>query len=742
MEQPTAVFNANLHQTLKHFQASAMSSLSGPAGFAARWAEAAKLRDIAGADPDSPGSSGEGGAGPSRKDLAETFAARLASSVGVGPQHFPVFIPQDRGSAERAETLLEGETISCFIVGGEKRLCLPQILNSVLRDFSLQQINVVCDELHIFCSRCSPEQLETLKVMGILPYSAASCGLITKTDAERLCNELLHRRSGATPQPTPTKPRDKTKTSFKVYHECFGKCKGVFCPDLYESPFSQCIECTDCHGAFSPQKFVCHSHKAQENRTCHWGFDSANWRSYVLLSKDQDTEEFQEALEDMKAKFDFMNRFKRKQSGSQDEVASKRARSDEAMKFAMGHDAMITSSWTALHGHLTPIQRLSAFRPWSPSSMAEAKDLYGRVAMRLPPPLLSSGPPVLLHPERVVPYTGMGRYDNYVPPNVALAPTSSQLSGSAQTAVKVEEGSEVAKVEEGSEVATSTGEEKHQQMIKREVMETEGGCSEETEQTASQPETTETRQPDQNMAAEVDMSALSAAANPPAATIPVGTISGKESGSELDSSGSVEQELELVRSALDGGCESKEAKEKLLHELAKIRMRQEERLSSALQAKKSLQQELDFLRVAKKEKLREAAEAKRNLRKEIERLRVEHERKLRETNESKQRLKRELELVRSKRLEKFGDVNKSKTKLRAQIEELKERMAALDAENQQLRHELEGNGGSKEAAQLPQGQSESDSVVENQSNAESESVNVELKNEKVEDSVSSPSAES
>ncbi|CAH1239349.1 SKI [Branchiostoma lanceolatum] len=704
MEQPTAVFNANLHQTLKHFQASAMSSLSGPAGFAARWAEAAKLRDIAGTDPDSPGSSGEGGAGPSRKDLAETFAARLVGTAGVGPQHFPVFIPQDRGSAERAETLLEGETISCFIVGGEKRLCLPQILNSVLRDFSLQQINVVCDELHIFCSRCSHEQLETLKVMGILPYSAPSCGLITKTDAERLCNELLHRRGGATPQPAPTKPRDKTAASFKVYHECFGKCKGVFCPDLYDSPFSQCIECTDCHGAFSPQKFVCHSHKAQENRTCHWGFDSANWRSYVLLSKDQDTEEFQEALEDMKAKFDFMNRFKRKQSGSQDEIASKRARSDEAMKFAMGHDAMITSSWTALHGHLTPIQRLSAFRPWSPSSMAEAKDLYGRVAMR---------------------------YENYVPPNVALAPTSGQLSGSAQTAVKVED---------CAEVATSTGEEKKEQVIKREVLESEGGSAEEMDQAASQAETTETRQPEPTVSMEIDMSALSAAPVPPAATIPVGTTAGKDAaGSELD--GTVEQELELVRSALDGGCESKEAKEKLLHELAKIRMRQEERLSSALQSKKSLQQELDFLRVAKKEKLREAAEAKRNLRKEIERLRVEHERKLRETNESKQRLKRELELVRSKRLEKFGDVNKSKTKLRAQIEELKERMAALDAENQQLRHELEGNSCSgkdvvtAQQQPTPQGQNELDSVAENVA------VDVELKNEKVEDRVSDRSAE-
>uniref|UniRef100_UPI000068341A Ski oncogene n=1 Tax=Homo sapiens TaxID=9606 RepID=UPI000068341A len=102
-----------------------------------------------------------------------------------------MFMPSDR-STERCETVLEGETISCFVVGGEKRLCLPQILNSVLRDFSLQQINAVCDELHIYCSRCTADQLEILKVMGILPFSAPSCGLITKTDAERLCNALLY----------------------------------------------------------------------------------------------------------------------------------------------------------------------------------------------------------------------------------------------------------------------------------------------------------------------------------------------------------------------------------------------------------------------------------------------------------------------------------------------------------------------------------------------------------------------
>ena len=222
-------------------------------------------------------------------------------------QQIPVFSPLDSSRSEKGETLLDGENIACFVVGGEKRLCLPQILNTVLRDYTLQEINTVCDNLHIFCSRCQPEQLEILKYTGILPMSAPSCGLITKTDAERLCNALL--RSDAGPPPNHPSPN-----SFKVYHECFGKCKGLFNPEAYISSSAKCIQCMDCGSWYCPQKFVCHSHKALENRTCHWGFDSANWRSYLLLAKHQPgIEKLQDVLEQMKCRFDSASKHKRKQ---------------------------------------------------------------------------------------------------------------------------------------------------------------------------------------------------------------------------------------------------------------------------------------------------------------------------------------------------------------------------------------------------------------------------------------------
>ena len=46
-------------------------------------------------------------------------------------------------------------------------------------------------------------------------------------------------------------------------------------------------ECTECRSYLSPQKFVSHSHSQQENRTCHWGFDSSNWAAYIQVSSSQ-----------------------------------------------------------------------------------------------------------------------------------------------------------------------------------------------------------------------------------------------------------------------------------------------------------------------------------------------------------------------------------------------------------------------------------------------------------------------
>ncbi|KAK4319746.1 hypothetical protein Pmani_002162 [Petrolisthes manimaculis] len=203
------------------------------------------------------------------------------------PQPVPVLAIADKGSpgAVREETLLDGEVIACFSVGGEKRLCMAQILNTVLREFSLTQINPMCDELQIYCSRCNPAQLDSLRNAGVLPHSAISCGLITYTDAQRLTQALLYTHPVRAPIPAPTQRPDHPQ--LRVYHTCFGKCKGVVWEDLYTGPDSPCIECEECRGLLPPARFVCHAHRSLENRTVHWGFDAEQWRTYLLLAKDQ-----------------------------------------------------------------------------------------------------------------------------------------------------------------------------------------------------------------------------------------------------------------------------------------------------------------------------------------------------------------------------------------------------------------------------------------------------------------------
>ncbi|KAF5890298.1 ski-like protein isoform X1, partial [Clarias magur] len=266
-----------LKHTLAQFTLSSRSSLGGPAAFSAR------------TDTSSP--------------QAAAPPLPSPSILGAGP----LLVPSDR-STELTQAVLEGESISSFVVGGEKRLCLPQVLNSVLRDFTLQQINAVCDELYVYCARCDADQLHVLKVLGILPFNAPSCGLITLTDAQRLCNALL--RPGSSQ--SHTQPGVKASVvngqfGFQVEHQCLGKCRGVFVPQFYVRADAPCVQCVECQLLFSPQNFVMHSHRTPDKRTCHWGFDSARWSRYLHLSHryegSADETRFGALLDQMKEKF-------------------------------------------------------------------------------------------------------------------------------------------------------------------------------------------------------------------------------------------------------------------------------------------------------------------------------------------------------------------------------------------------------------------------------------------------------
>ncbi|KAM8927016.1 ski oncogene isoform 2-T2 [Pelodytes ibericus] len=658
-----------LQKTLEQFHLSSMSSLGGPAAFSARWAQDLYKKESGGKEP----------------EQVLHLPVQPPPVIPGGP----LFIPSDR-STERCETILEGETISCFVVGGEKRLCLPQILNSVLRDFSLQQINSVCDELHVYCSRCTADQLEILKVMGILPFSAPSCGLITKTDAERLCNALLY---GGTYPPRCKKDfqgsleLEMTEQSFRVYHECFGKCKGLFVPELYANPSSPCIQCLDCRLLYPPHKFVVHSHKALENRTCHWGFDSANWRAYLLLAQDSGMSEEEQGrlgrvLEEMKEKFDYSNKYKRKASRISSEPAPKKPKIDESIiRSPISADKDKPSNWLRNmsspdkgFGYPHPRQRLSAFRPWSPTISASEKDLSAHL-------------PALIRDS----FYNYKSFENLVAPNVALAPPAQQkVITSPPCAPPAPRSTQVASSPAQSRKRRPTAElnpvpdtPAPPAPIREEEKESETEIEVETREefTSSLSSLSSPSFTSSSSAKELSSPGMIAPAvmNTSYEVMP---------HSDSHSSG-LEAELEHLRQALDSGLDSKEAKEKFLHEVVKMRVKQEEKLNAALQAKRSLQQELEFLRVAKKEKLREATEAKRNLRKEIERLRAENEKKMKEANESRLRLKRELEQARQIRVcDKGCEAGRIRVKYSAQIEDLQSKLQHADNDREQLRTDL------------------------------------------------------
>lgn len=294
--QENKTTNQLIKGILKSFQATAHQTLQGPTTAVARsshlssatmsYLDCSPDRSV---DSDPRTSTDCGGV---RSLLSKTENLRQV----LGQKPFLLLVDQAPGAL--TETDLEGHRISCFDIEGEKRLCLPQIINCILSDFSLSQINAAYDELRIFTSLCSGGQLDVLKRLKVLPPNAVSCGLITKSNAERLCSYLLRRTTAPLARDIPTVAED----GFGVGHKCFGRGRGFFVRRRYLSASSPAIRCCDCFGMFTPSEFVCHSHHALENRVCHWGFDSSRWRNYLLLSKNQPiTESLKKEFEDVKA---------------------------------------------------------------------------------------------------------------------------------------------------------------------------------------------------------------------------------------------------------------------------------------------------------------------------------------------------------------------------------------------------------------------------------------------------------
>ncbi|XP_022622324.1 SKI family transcriptional corepressor 2 [Seriola dumerili] len=193
------------------------------------------------------------------------------------------------------QVILYGVPIVSLVIDNNERLCLAQISNTLLKNYSYNEIHNRRVALGITCVQCTPVQLEILRRAGAMPISSRRCGMITKREAERLCKSFLGENSP---------PKLPDNFAFDVTHECAWGCRGNFIPARYNSSRAKCIKCSFCNMYFSPNKFIFHSHRTPDAK--YTQPDAANfnsWRRHLKLTDKHPPDELVYAWEDVKAMF-------------------------------------------------------------------------------------------------------------------------------------------------------------------------------------------------------------------------------------------------------------------------------------------------------------------------------------------------------------------------------------------------------------------------------------------------------
>uniref|UniRef100_A0A3B5AXL6 SKI family transcriptional corepressor 1a n=1 Tax=Stegastes partitus TaxID=144197 RepID=A0A3B5AXL6_9TELE len=223
-------------------------------------------------------------------------AGRDASSSPSSKQDAQSFSsPSSLKPNQVSETSLYGVPIVSLVIDGKERLCLAQISNTLLKNYSYNEIHNRRVALGITCVQCTPVQLELLRRAGAMPISSRRCGMITKREAERLCKSFLGAHSP---------PKLPENFAFDVSHDCAWGCRGSFIPARYNSSRAKCIKCSFCNMYFSPNKFIFHSHRTPESK--YLQPDAANfnsWRRHLKLTEKKPSEDINHAWEDVKAMF-------------------------------------------------------------------------------------------------------------------------------------------------------------------------------------------------------------------------------------------------------------------------------------------------------------------------------------------------------------------------------------------------------------------------------------------------------
>ena len=387
--------NPLIDEILQKYRDCSTDSITGPKGFTAKKSWNSTSDD--GAKHSSHVASSE----HSRTMSAKTVTVRMPPPKGQDAFNFK-------------ETIIDGVPLACFSSGGEKRVCYTELVNKVLKDFDSKDIDTSRDRLQIYCPRCSPHQLELFKLAGVLSRSSTSASFISKTDSFRLIGILT--ASEVPRRPSRIFPVD----SLEVYHECFGGCAGTLEIDKYTDPYAKCITCSQCDGVFSPRRFVVHNHSSGEIHTCHWGFDDAKWRLYLMLCNEQPTLHVQKLWEMLMNKFSDGQRYKRaspsseqdSDGGERDGGASppKRPRVDRpresrevANNDSSDSNGNSSNSGSSSNGDI--VCRRSAFRPWSPlHGRAKSTESSSTPSGALSVPMMSPGSPARLFAPHTIPY--------------------------------------------------------------------------------------------------------------------------------------------------------------------------------------------------------------------------------------------------------------------------------------------------------------------------------------------------
>ena len=139
------------------------------------------------------------------KELNNPEVSSMETNQDQGFNHMtnseiPVQIPEDilakgltRDPGKVGMVYLHGQQIVSLTMEGKERLCLAQISNTLLKNFSYNEIHNRRVALGITCVQCTPVQLEILRKAGAMPSSSRLVTLedMTKCRSMGLNNNVI-----------------------------------------------------------------------------------------------------------------------------------------------------------------------------------------------------------------------------------------------------------------------------------------------------------------------------------------------------------------------------------------------------------------------------------------------------------------------------------------------------------------------------------------------------------------------